>query len=84
LPLLNKDLVFYDRRSDEPITVTVAQIEQIIANNEEGDVVGVESDIQAIVDAQLHGSVPLYVYIESLNPFILWAGNNKEALEDNG
>jgi len=84
LPLLNKDLVFYDRRSDEPIVVTVAQIEQIIADNEEGDVIGVQEDIQAIVDANLHGSVPLYVYIESLDPFMIWAGNNKEALEEYG
>ena len=81
---LFSDLKLYDWNTENPIIITVDQFAKVIANNEPDDIIGVEADLQAIIDTQRHNTRPFYIYITSLNPFHITAGNNYELLKKHG
>lgn len=78
------DIKLRDGFADKYIIITVKQFDDIIASNEPDDIIGVEEDLQAIVDTQRHSTLPFYIYVSSLNPLNIIAGNNYEQLKNHG
>ena len=49
--------------SDNTITITAAEIQAIVDDNEEEDVIGVENDIKELIYKRYKGKIPIQIHI---------------------
>ena len=62
-------LKIHDQFDTNPIIITDLELNDIIANNEVDDVIGVENDLLDLANSRKHTDLPIYIHVHSTNPF---------------
>ena len=72
------DSVFCTSSDDKLVTLTVQDKQDAIDNNDEGDVFGIESDLEALVKTKQQDTQPVQIKVISIDPFVIRVGITAE------
>lgn len=62
------DLILYPGNEDSPVTITVAEIQNLLDNLEEEDAIGLEIGLKALYKSKYSGSVDMEFYVRYMKP----------------
>ena len=62
-------LRIHDQFDTNPIIITDKELADIIASNEEDDVIGVENGLLELANSRKHTRMPIYIHVYATNPF---------------
>lgn len=63
------DLILYPGNEDSPVTITVAEIQNILKGLEEEDAIGLEIGLKALYKSKYSGSVNMEFHVRFMKPF---------------
>ena len=68
------DSVFCTSSDDKLVTLTVQEKLDIVADNEPGDVFGIEADLEALAKSKQQDSATIQIKVVSLDPLAIRPG----------